>query len=672
MERPSRITLTIAPPIGIAVAGASLLAAAIAGAPHPALRALVVFVVAFPLLWVALATALSYTAARALRTVRVDVPSRTRAMGSFRLAHTLAQRRARISGDRRLDERVVLDRRRRARLRSLDRDPDPRGRSRRDVALGRLRETARDAARRTVPRRGRISGQRAPRDRGLRPDLRRHGASRRVPPAAVRRRAARRPARCAEDDSSPLPAAIEEYVGAREYRHGDAPKLIHRVLSLRARDPDQFYVREFQDPSRDDLSVVLDTSPPLEGDDALHRYRLEKAICFVAALCRTFAARRLTVRFVCQRGARDVLTLRLRPLDVDLDRLERRAHAARPQRRPRHAGARGSRRGAAPRRGRDLRQPATARRGGAAASSHGDAHAGPHSALHARSRRPMRDWLRRVDPAFFHKEPHLLRAQAQIDRYTEESQADVRLSVLTADPVLHAATTIVAFAAYLAATGAGALGARGDWPTVWAFAVLAVAWPRALPWWPRRDAGATWRQALIGSALVAIPAVWTRLDLTVLGIAVLVAATLYVARERGRIMVLVLAAGVLFGAHVPAHPLVVAPCSPASSPPARPCSPLRTIAPVWRRRPQIVTWSALAIVPATCAFTFAFAAPAVAPRVPAEIAAIAVAYLGVCVMAGRIRRAELIALPDGMLTIPQSIVPLLDRSHHHAIICWRD
>jgi hypothetical protein len=58
--------------------------------------------------------------------------------------------------------------------------------------------------------------------------------------------------------------------------------------------------------------------------------------------------------------------------------------------------------------------------------------------------------------------------------------------------------------------------------------------------------------------------------------------------------------------------------------------------------------------------------------VPAEIAAIAVAYLGVCVIAGRIRRAELIALPDGMLTIPQSIVPLLDRSHHHAIICWRD
>jgi hypothetical protein len=49
---------------------------------------------------------------------------------------------------------------------------------------------------------------------------------------------------------------------------------------------------------------------------------LEKAVCFVSALCRTFAARRLTVRFVCQRGWRDVVTLRLRPLNADLDRLD--------------------------------------------------------------------------------------------------------------------------------------------------------------------------------------------------------------------------------------------------------------------------------------------------------------------------------------------------------------
>jgi hypothetical protein len=283
----------------------------------------------------------------------------------------------------------------------------------------------------------------------------------------------------------------------------------------------------------------------------------------------------------------------------------------------------------------------------------------------------MRDWLRRVDPAFFHKEPHLLRIRAQIDRYTEESQADVRLSVLTADGLLHGATTVVACAVYLAATGAGALGARGDWLTVWAFAVLAVALPRALPWWPPRAARATGRHALLGGALVAIPAVWTRLDLTVLGIAVLVAATLYVARERGRVMVVVLAFGVLFGGHVPAQSRVVALLAGFVAAGVVVLA-FGRIAPVWRRRPQIVTWSALAVVPATCALVFAVAAPAVAARVPAEIAALAVAYLGVCVIAGRIRHAQLIALPDGMLTIPQSIVPLLDRSHDHAIICWRD
>src|SRR5260370_29170963 len=92
MERPSRIMLTFAPPIGIAMLGASLLAATIAGAPHPALRALVVFVVAFPLLWIALATTLSYTTARALRKADVEVPSRTRAMGTFRWVRTLAHR----------------------------------------------------------------------------------------------------------------------------------------------------------------------------------------------------------------------------------------------------------------------------------------------------------------------------------------------------------------------------------------------------------------------------------------------------------------------------------------------------------------------------------------------------------------------------------------------------
>ncbi|MFN2461722.1 MAG: hypothetical protein ABR591_13740 [Candidatus Velthaea sp.] len=283
----------------------------------------------------------------------------------------------------------------------------------------------------------------------------------------------------------------------------------------------------------------------------------------------------------------------------------------------------------------------------------------------------MRDWLRRADPAFFHKEPHLLRTQAQIERYTEDSQAEARLTVLTADRMLHAAITIVTIAAYVAVTGAGALGARGDWLTVSAFAVLAVAGPRALPWWPRRDGSATWRHALIGGALIAIPAIWTRLDLTVAISAVLVGVTLYVARERGRVAVVVLTVGVLFGAHLAARSPVVAALAGvlAASAAVLAC---RAIGPVSRLRPQVLTWSALATLLVACAYTFAYAAPVAGLRVPAEIAAIAVAYLGVCVVAGRIRRAELIVLPDGALTIRQSIVPLLDRSHHHAVICWRD
>jgi hypothetical protein len=279
----------------------------------------------------------------------------------------------------------------------------------------------------------------------------------------------------------------------------------------------------------------------------------------------------------------------------------------------------------------------------------------------------MRDWLRRVDPAFYHKEPYLLRSQAQIARYTDEAQAEVRLSVLRADRMLHAATTIVALSAYAAATGAGALDPRGDLLTVWALAVLAVAAPRALPWSRRPDGGAWWRDALVGSALVAIPAVWTRVDPAVFSIALLAGATLYVARGRGRVALLVLAVGVLFGVRMPAHPVLVAPLVGVL---AAGVLGVRVIGRVWRRRPQVMTWSAFATLLVVCAFTFAFDAAAVALRVPAEIAAFAVAYLGVCIMAGRIRRAELIASPSGILSIPQSIVPLLDRSHHHAIICW--
>lgn len=321
MARPSRIEFTVASPLGIAVLVASFVSASIAGFANSSLRPLAVFALAFPLLWIALATLLSYAAARGLRTVRVAVPSRMRAMSSFRLQLTLAHRG-------RVFPAIGVLTNARFSTAGVAIDPGPWAETPL-IEAGRAATSAWDVM---VKRRGTLT-------------VGPFRAAVELPGSAVRATAFFERTYAvtvlpAAYDLQPfadallagrhvgggrfqtLPVAIEEYVGAREYRPGDAPKLIHRVLSLRARDPNQLYVREFKDPSREDLSLVLDTAPPLDGDDTLHRYRLEKAICFVAALCRTFAARRLTVRFVCQRNARDLCALRLRPVDADLDRLE--------------------------------------------------------------------------------------------------------------------------------------------------------------------------------------------------------------------------------------------------------------------------------------------------------------------------------------------------------------
>jgi uncharacterized protein (DUF58 family) len=120
-----------------------------------------------------------------------------------------------------------------------------------------------------------------------------------------------------------LPSGIEVFVGAREYRPGDNPKLIHRVLSLRAPNyPLELYVREYEDPSEDDVSIILDTTRPDPAVEALHRYRFEKAISFAAALCRTLATQKYKVRFLCQRAPDQIFEHWLRPLDTDIFALE--------------------------------------------------------------------------------------------------------------------------------------------------------------------------------------------------------------------------------------------------------------------------------------------------------------------------------------------------------------
>ncbi|MBV9439176.1 MAG: hypothetical protein JOZ24_04205, partial [Candidatus Eremiobacteraeota bacterium] len=106
------------------------------------------------------------------------------------------------------------------------------------------------------------------------------------------------------------------------------------------------------------------------------------------------------------------------------------------------------------------------------------------------------NWLRRVDPAFYYKEPSLLHAQAQIARYTEAAQAEVRVRVLAEDTIVHAVTTLIALATYVAATGAGRVELDGQWLAAWGFAVLAAGAPSALEWSSDPEGRRSWRDAL--------------------------------------------------------------------------------------------------------------------------------------------------------------------------------
>ncbi len=213
-------------------------------------------------------------------------------------------------------------------------------------------------------------------------------------------------------------------------------------------------------------------------------------------------------------------------------------------------------------------------------------------------------------------EPHLLQTGAQIPRYSDDAQVAARLEVLHADRLLFVAAAIVALSAY---------------------------------------------------AVMTLPAVWTRLDSGLLGIALLVAVVLSRLRGRARNLLAVAAMGALFAVHT--HPVSFAPLVGIVAA----CASIvgsSVVAQRWRVRPQILTWSAFSALLIVCAYGMTFNASGVALNLRVDILAIAVAYLGVCVIAGRIRRAELIARPNGVLSLPQSIVPLLNRSHDHAIICW--
>ena len=280
----------------------------------------------------------------------------------------------------------------------------------------------------------------------------------------------------------------------------------------------------------------------------------------------------------------------------------------------------------------------------------------------------MMDWLRRVDPGFYQKEPQMLRTKAQLPRYTEDAQAEARIAVLAGDRTAQLTVALLAFSAYVVATGSGALVAVADPATIWALAVLTAAAPCALPWWPHPDR--LWplvRQGVLGFALIAIPAALWRAEPLVFALAAAAAAILVAARGRFRLFLLVLAVLVLFGAR--AHPLTLAPLFGIVAGGAA-ILVVTVLGRVWRLRPQVTPWAGFAVIFATNAYAIGFEPALVSSHLGGEIGGVAVGFFAVCVLAGRVRQAELLARPPGLLSLPQSIVPLLDRSHHHAVIAW--
>ena len=122
------------------------------------------------------------------------------------------------------------------------------------------------------------------------------------------------------------PVAMEEFVGVREYRAGDNPRNVSLSLSLRMPDyPYQLVVREFEDPTDDEVCVVLDTAiPDADAENySLMLYRYEKAVSFSVALCRRLCEQKHRVKFIaCQKGP-EPINVRITIPSRDVPALER-------------------------------------------------------------------------------------------------------------------------------------------------------------------------------------------------------------------------------------------------------------------------------------------------------------------------------------------------------------
>ena len=122
------------------------------------------------------------------------------------------------------------------------------------------------------------------------------------------------------------PVSMEEFIGVRNYRPGDSPRNLHLILSLRCHDyPNQLVVREYEDPSEDDVCVLLDSAlTETEAQDPTYLYRHEKSLSFVAALCRFLADRKYRIRFLGVEASGKTFELMLSRPSSDLPVLEAR------------------------------------------------------------------------------------------------------------------------------------------------------------------------------------------------------------------------------------------------------------------------------------------------------------------------------------------------------------
>jgi uncharacterized protein (DUF58 family) len=110
---------------------------------------------------------------------------------------------------------------------------------------------------------------------------------------------------------------LTEFVGVRNYRAGDNPRLVHWALSFRlAGFPGNLVTREFEDPLEDDVCLILETATEKNSES------LESALCFALALCRLLLEHQFHVRFLAYDGASGLIDCALGEHRNDMHRLE--------------------------------------------------------------------------------------------------------------------------------------------------------------------------------------------------------------------------------------------------------------------------------------------------------------------------------------------------------------